>query len=352
MPEFIGRYTALTRQREDYYIGRCPHPDHDDDTPSFRVWKYNGRWCWKCFGCNDKKYGSDIIGFVRFMSDNSKRQPMSFFDAVNFICETQKIDIPKSDTYEYESKLKTYRRLLDDDAREYLHGRGISDETINKFEIGRDRYRIQFPVYDHNRILRGFCGRIIKGTGVKYLLSESLEKNNILYGEQTFDDGDYLYITEGTMDVIAAYEFGLRNVVCTMGCALSDAQAEIIKRLNKIPVLCYDSDKAGLRGINSAIDLLESKDIYPRILILPPGNDLADTALEYKESFPEYVESNTTTMWEYILQDTEAEYRARINEIRRQCLPKILRAKKAAKNDRIVFDRYISDTFGISLPSE
>jgi hypothetical protein len=57
-------------------------------------------------------------------------------------------------------------------------------------------------------------------------------------------------------------------------------------------------------------------------------------------------------MWEYILQDTEAEYRARINEIRRQCLPKILRAKKAAKNDRIVFDRYISDTFGISLPSE
>lgn len=104
--ELIKEYTDLKPAGDNIWQGRCPHPDHDDTTPSFRVWKNNDNtWSWACMGCHvgkkdtkDNKYrnyGSDCFAFVQWMSDHKNSKHIySFTESIMVLAD--KYNIPSS----------------------------------------------------------------------------------------------------------------------------------------------------------------------------------------------------------------------------------------------------------------
>ena len=126
----------------------------------------------------------------------------------------------------------------------------------------RFRNRLIFPIRDRDGAVVGFGARAMGDDQPKYLNSAQsslFDKSRILYGldlaRDAIRDEDRVVIVEGYMDVIAAHQFGHRNVVATMGTAVTESQIELVKRMTKRIVLALDSDAAGqmaaLRTIES-----------------------------------------------------------------------------------------------------
>jgi DNA primase len=132
---------------------------------------------------------------------------------------------------------------------------------------------------------------------------------------------------------------------------MSEDQMGILKHWGLTPVLCFDADAAGIKGINKTLNMLSDNGIYAKVLPLPNGKDLAETALYYKNALLDYVESHTLSYWEYSLKTPAELYMIQLNEARRKVLPLILNARQSIhdNNDEIIFNEYIYQTFGIRV---
>ena len=199
----------------------------------------------------------------------------------------------------------------------YLKGRGLSDETIQKFGLGysdkfgdqlyrylkekgysdellrqsglflvdevhgmQDKFwnRVIFPIMDVNSRVIGFGGRVMGDAKPKYLNSPEtkiFDKSRNLYGLNTARSSRRrnLIICEGYMDVISMHQAGFTNAVASLGTALTSLQASLMKRYTDEVLIIYDSDEAGVKAALRAIPMLKGVGLNTKVVNLRPYKD-------------------------------------------------------------------------------
>lgn len=208
-------------------------------------------------------------------------------------------------------------------AREYLERREISVETQRAFHIGfapdswdavmsllkakgadeklietsglvsineekrrvydRFRGRIMFPVLDIKGNPIAFGARILATGEPKYLNSPETPayvKGEHLYGlfqsKEEIRQKKFAILVEGYLDLIALYQYGIRNTAASLGTAFTPEQSKLLGRFSKRVVINYDGDKAGVKAARRAIETLVKDDFETKVLILPDGQDPDD----------------------------------------------------------------------------
>lgn len=226
---------------------------------------------------------------------------------------------------------------------DYLTYRGISDETIEDFDIGyagddKDgltkylieqgfdrnliiaaglakedgnkrvydtfRRRVIFPVIDEKGCVVGFCGRAVDNEKPKYLISNETElwdKDKSFFGMNFAKESssDYLLLCEGFMDVIALYQTGYDMGIVAMGYSLSRDHAIALRKMKKEVLTCYDNDKAGKKQTEKTKEILNTAGVHVRSIDLAPYKDPDDFILnEGPFSFDERITDARTAKTE------------------------------------------------------
>lgn len=354
MVDLAGEYMHLYEMGTGVWGGNCPHPNHNDSTPSFRVIEESNSWF--CGGCHsgrkgDDNYGSDSIAFIMWIED------CSFYMAIKKLAERIGLDLPSDANEELYRKQKrlaeAYHKGVSS-IKGYLYARGLNDEDISKWKLGYNG-KLNFPLIDvYNRII-GFTNRDLNGGHPKYKNSSNSEifnKSYFLYGIQYMDKGfDEIRLTEGPLDVILANKYGARNVLATLGTSFTESHVKVIESLKKVPVFCFDGDQAGFKSTKKAMDLLASNGIYSKLLILPDGKDLADLSVELKGDIEEYIELNSITYGQYNVQAVINKYEAKMNELTLKLYPEIKEALSSVKHyeEREVLKGRIQKLTGVAF---
>jgi len=322
--EVIGETVTLQR-RGGRYWGLCPF--HQEKSPSFSVTPDKG--VFYCFGCHK---GGTLFDFVMEV------EKVPWRDAVEILAKKAGIEIPHEDEQRdgigRETFLELYRRvagsfhwlLLEspqgEPARAYLASRGLSPETIAAFQLGyappdrdwlfgfltRKSYsadflgktglfldnsrgrggslfasRIMFPIANSRGEILAFGGRAMGDAQPKYLNSPEtafFRKGENLFGldkaASAIRRDGWFVLVEGYMDAIAMHQAGIANCVAPLGTALTEAQVRLLKRFASKGVLLFDSDAAGQKATDRAIELLEAQDILVQVAMVEGGKDPAD----------------------------------------------------------------------------
>lgn len=320
--DIVSGYVSL-RKSGSSFKGKCPF--HTENTPSFTV--SGDKQLYHCFGCG---VGGNVINFIMDIEN------LSFVDALKFLANRVGMILPEKDGHadkkKYEEKQIQYNLHIDAaryfhknlisnrEALVYLNKRNISTKTITKFGLGyakdeweglykhllskkysvediaksglvlpkknqqnqfydRFRHRIIFPVFNLTNKVIGFGGRVLDQQLPKYLNSPEtiiFSKGQHLYGlnnaKNHAKDGQ-LIIVEGYMDVISLYQYGLKNVVASLGTALTTEQAKLLNRYTNEVIIAYDGDEAGQKATLRALEVLASVGCKVKVLQLPKGMD-------------------------------------------------------------------------------
>lgn len=372
--ELVSEYTEVTKCSDELWTAKCPHPDHDDSNPSFRICRdKDGAWSWYCGGCHcgpknikEKNYGSDCYAFVSWISDyKGSTHVIGWYEAVQILAKRAEILIEEdqnSKTYEVLRRIaynKHLSLLKNTRALNYLHHRGLKDFSIKEWLIGLKKDRISFPLFSKYKQIQGESSRAITWNKdsqfPKYINSSNskiFHKGSYLYGLHKIDvNFPEIRITEGQFDVILAYQYGAKNFVATLGTAFTSEHVKVIKSLNMTPCICMDSDPAGAKATKRIINLLMENGIYAKVFILPDQKDLAEIAYELEDELEEYVVAHSMSYWEYMLLEPLKSFNAQITDLRKKVLPEILHAKEgvANKEDYIIMRSYVKEKFGVEL---
>jgi DNA primase len=356
--DVIGAYGVRLQKAGRYFKAVCPF--HTEKTPSFYV--YPERQSWHCFGaCStggdviafvSRKENLDFAGSLRLLADKAgvelhsdaasagRRQAMRTLQDAN------------------EAAALFFHGLLQNSerARAYIKERGLDAKTVSDFQIGyappgwetlrghltsrgysveqlvevgllvegdparglpydRFRDRLIIPIRDDRGRVLGFGGRELPGgdssqQGAKYVNTPQtplFDKGSILYGLDRAKDATRAagaaVIVEGYMDVIAAHQHGYRNVVASMGTALTERQATLLQRFAERVVLAMDADEAGKAANLRAIQVVgaaraqgaapgrATRSLDIRVLALPRGKDPDELIRSESEAWPQAVES-------------------------------------------------------------
>ncbi len=322
----ISDYVALKKRGKDY-LGLCPF--HGEKTASFHVSPDKGLFY--CFGC---QVGGNVFNFIQL------RENVGFGEALRILAERAGISLEREEsptarrgrrereeaTRVLEMAAGHFRGQLagptGQAAREYLAGRSLRPETIERFELGfapeswdnllralvrqgsepqllarlglvsqrsdgrpgfydRFRGRVMFPIRDLRGRVIGFGGRALKdGQEPKYLNSPEssvFDKGKNLYALHLARDAirrrEQAVIVEGYMDAIAAHQAGIDNVVASMGTALTAAQGELLRQQAEQVIIAYDADSAGQAATLRGLDLVAGLGCQVRVLRLEEGKD-------------------------------------------------------------------------------
>ncbi|NOX45119.1 MAG: DNA primase [Caldiserica bacterium] len=309
--ELISRYVALKPSGKGYK-GRCPF--HPDDTPSFYV--SPEKKLWHCFGCGA---GGDAIGFLM------RIERLSFREALERLAAELGVELRASGERQRLLKVNAaaaafFHEMLGAPegraAQEYLLSRGMGPETWDRYGLGyapssgdallsalsrfgladlerlglivrgdrgyRDRFvdRVIFPIRDELGRPVAFAGRSLSGAEPKYLNSPNtplFTKGTLLYGldlaKEAIRSSGRAVLVEGYTDVISLQVAGIREAVCSMGTALTEAQARRLARYAREVVLAYDADAAGEASALRGIGILLDAGLEVRVAPLPEGED-------------------------------------------------------------------------------
>lgn len=302
------------------YIGLCPF--HNEKSPSFSV--STQKQIYKCFGCGE---AGNVITFIM------KNKNFNFIEALEYLANRVNIEFIQTDEDKQNKNEKDLLYKLNIDAakfffqnlksnkkaNEYFLGRGITQNTINKFGLGysldswrsllnylknkgykekdievngliiksekgnyydRFRNRVMFPVFDYRGKVIGFGGRVLEDTKPKYLNSPEgpiFSKGIHLYGLnfaiKKDNESRTLIIVEGYMDCIALHQYGITNAVASLGTALTLQQAKLLKRYADKVIISYDADLAGQMATLRGLDILRKVGLDVRVLTVPKGKD-------------------------------------------------------------------------------
>ena len=339
--DIVGHYLPLKKSGANFV---CVCPFHDDKNPSMSVSPLRG--IFHCFSC---KAGGDAIKFVM---DYEK---LSYPEAVEKIAGLQNFTLnyvrggepAKENKHILENANAFYRSLLykTPAAVEYLYSRGITDELIDKFELGfapesaqtirllqNDQIepkealevgivkqnengiyasfinRITFPIYTHAGRLVGFGGRTISGNPAKYVNSPQsavFDKSTLFYGyhlaKREIFTKNQIIITEGYMDVIMLHKAGFGNVVAVLGTALTTKHLPLLKRGEISVILCFDGDDAGINAATKSALLLAQNEIDGSVVIIEGGADPADMVVAGKIEYLRQIFESGTEIGEFYI---------------------------------------------------
>jgi len=337
----IGEYVKLKKSGAQNFSGLCPF--HNEKTPSFSV--HATRQFYHCFGCG---VSGDVFSFVQ------KIENSSFPEAVHAVAQKLGIPLPKvtfdspaeareaglrQKLTEMHERACTFfqeqlRRPEAAHAREYLAGRGLTEETMQKFRMGfapdsgfllRDRLkgeydeetlrasglfswkqessdspekektdgkaalyskfrnRVMFPLCSESGKVIAFTGRTLASdekSGPKYLNSPETaiySKSRVLFNldraREAIRKLEYAILVEGQMDCISVFAAGFHNVIASSGTAFTEAQARLLGRYTKNVVMNFDTDTAGAAATERSLGLLLGEDFQVKVLTLEQGFD-------------------------------------------------------------------------------
>ena len=362
--DVVSDYVTLKKSGRNFKA-LCPF--HQEKTPSFFVFPERGSW--HCFGsCGS---GGDIFSFVM------KKEGIDFGQALRLLADRAGVTLmPKGRERAEDKRMERlyqaneaaahyYHHLLlnakaAEIGRSHLRGRGVPQEMVESFQLGfspdswdalrqhllgkgyvedellraglviekegggsRDlfRNRLMIPIRNDEGRVAGFGARALDDTIPKYLNSPQtaiFDKSGILYGidraKGAIRERALAIIMEGYMDVITAHQYGMANVVASMGTSLTQKQVAIIKRLTKNLTLALDADAAGdeatLRGLELARQAFSERlTSMPdwlggtsklrgnlRIILLPRGKDPDEVIREDPEAWQRLVDEATPLM--------------------------------------------------------
>jgi DNA primase len=323
----LSDYVTLKKKGTNW-MACCPF--HQEKTPSFSV--NPSKNIFYCFGCGK---GGSVFNFVMEV------EGLSFPESVRVVAEKAGVPLPELvDDKRFETKrkeadeviqlnawaLEFWEQQLAEEtaesraAREYVEGRGISEETRRTFRLGyapnswdalgihlktkgagigqiersglvvkkeqggyydRFRGRLIFPVMDAQGRPVAFGARAMRpGDEPKYLNSPetaAYTKGRHLFGLSATRDEirrkKFAILVEGYLDLIVPFQHGVRNVVASLGTALTAEQAKLLGRFARKVVVNYDGDRAGISAAKRAIEVLLPEDFETKVLVLPDGTD-------------------------------------------------------------------------------
>jgi DNA primase len=341
--DVISEHVSLKKKGREM-VGLCPF--HDDHKPSMNVNPV--KQIFKCFACGA---GGDVFKFIQM------RESLTFPQAIERLAERANIQIkPRQKTKRAPSEegqqsepienvdpnrlakanswaAKYFQHNLKDGklgkfARDYLAGRQISPESIEKWQLGlaidspdglineakakkaplkllaqaglitaqnQDKFvnRLMFTITDVTGRVIGFGGRTLDNNGAKYINSPTtvlFDKSNSLYGlEQARHEivtTGTAVVVEGYTDCIMAHQFGCGNVVATLGTSLTAGHGRILRRFAKKVVLVFDSDVAGIEAANRALDVCLAQRIDIKLAFVSEGKDPCDFLLVARSLSP------------------------------------------------------------------
>ncbi|HEY3581845.1 MAG TPA: DNA primase [Pyrinomonadaceae bacterium] len=333
----LKRQADIVRVIQDYvqlkkkganWMACCPF--HKEKTPSFSV--SPAKEIFYCFGCHK---GGSVFNFVmeiervafpeaiRIVADKIGMPLPKMIDDSRFEARRQESDeIVQLNAWAMEwwqQQLESSKEARI--AREYLVQRELSEETQKAFRLGyapdswdalsiylrqkgatqqqlersglvvkkedgpnsydRFRGRLMFPILDVQGRPIAFGGRTLKpDEAAKYINSPETAayvKGRNLFGLNLTRDEirrqGFAILVEGFLDVIVPYQFGVRNVVASLGTALTAEQAKLLSRFARKVVVNYDGDRAGIQAAKKSIEILLAEDIEVKVLVLPDNAD-------------------------------------------------------------------------------
>jgi DNA primase len=379
----VSSYIKLEKAGANFK-GRCPF--HNEKTPSFFVSPDRGSYY--CFGCQAKGdiftfvqefEGLDFIGSLKVLAERAGVELEQFRSGEK--SQREKLfSILETAVFFYEKKLSENKEAL-----EYLHSRGLTDESIKNFRIGfapndwrqlheflaskaildkdmlavglikqKDsissaltshssyydtfRGRIMFPISDSSGRVVGFSGRILVADdkSPKYLNTPETElfnKSEILFGlEKAKKDirlKDYSILVEGQMDLVMMHQVGLTNTVASSGTALTEMHLQKLRRLSERVMMSFDSDSAGFNASDRSAKIALSLGMDLKLVQMPEGKDPADLAKEDPELLKECFRNSKSIVDFYVdtLLSKNLDPKDLAIEIRKKVLPYIAQMK-------------------------
>jgi len=332
----LKRQADIVRVIQDYvqlkkkganWMACCPF--HKEKTPSFSV--SPTKEIFYCFGCHK---GGSVFNFVmeiervafpeaiKIVADKVGMPLPKMIDDGRFEARRQESD----EVVQLNSwALDWWQKQLESSAegriaRDYLTQREITDETQKTFRLGyapdswdalssylrqkgatqqqiersglvatkedsdrtwdRFRGRLMFPVFDHQGRPIAFGGRTLKNEDAKYINSPETSayvKGRNLFGLNLTRDEirrqGFAILVEGFLDLIVPYQFGVRNIVASLGTALTQDQVKLLSRFARKVVVNYDGDRAGVQAAKKSIEILLAEDLEVKVLVLPDNAD-------------------------------------------------------------------------------
>jgi len=348
----VSDYVRDLSNRGGRYKGLCPF--HSEKTPSFTIEPNNGLFY--CFGCHK---GGSAVQFIMEIEN------LPFEDAVRLLARRAGISVPESSENKFGAERRA--RLLEiiresakyfhatlhqpegNAALRYMKDRGISEGTATRFGIGAApdnwtslcdhlrkngyseidiidsgmgkrgktsgiydtfRDRLMFPVIDTSGSVIGFSGRALKSSDpAKYLNSPDTPvftkgKNLFALNFAKKSKHGMLLLVEGNIDVVTLHQAGFDCAVASLGTALTEQQARLMKKFTDNIVLCYDSDEAGVKATERAVKLLEPAGLNVRIIHTDGAKDP-----------DEYIRKNGAEAFTLLLDRSETNINYRLRQL-------------------------------------
>ena len=347
--DLIGSYFPLKRAGTSY---RAVCPFHREKTPSFHVTP--ARQSFHCFGCGAGggalRFVMDYehVDFPSAVRRLAQRAGIPIVESESTEAESQMHSLrQRLLALHVEASAWFHRNLLKSPdaahARDYLKSRGISADIAKSWQLGyapdswekllehlragrftenemkesglmswkeedprsrlysRFRDRVMFPIRNDYGEVIAFSGRILQADakGGKYVNSPEtplFTKGRVLYGldktKRDLIDKNTAIVCEGQLDLISAYEAGIRHVIAPQGTAFTPDQARLLRRFVETVLLCFDSDTAGRKATSSSLPSLLSQGLNVKVVVLPAGED-PDSLIRQQgsQAFLERVES-------------------------------------------------------------
>ena len=146
-----------------------------------------------------------------------------------------------------------------------LHERGLSYDTLMRFEIGfsKTKSRIVIPVRNQQYKVVGLIGRAIESSQEpRYLYNKGFKRADVLFNIQNAKNYSEVIVVEGSVDAMKVHEAGFPNVVATLGAQVSKNQITLMKKYFDKIIIFSDNDDAGNAMRDAIIDLCRGKEIY------------------------------------------------------------------------------------------
>ena len=234
--DVVSEYVTLRKSGRNF-VGLCPF--HREKTPSFCV--SLDKQIFKCFGCSE---GGNVISFIM------KIENLDFWESVEFLAERASIDLTR---YEQSSKMPS-------------NTKEIKSLKETMFNINRD-----VGIYYHDNLVE-----LLKEDNNLVKEYVNSPENEIYHKGKTLylmnfakrNRQDRIIIVEGYMDAIALQKSGFDNAVASLGTALTDDQARLLKKYTDNVIICYDQDSAGQNATLRGLDILNKRGLNVKVLKL------------------------------------------------------------------------------------
>lgn len=356
-------------------------PFHSEKTPSFVV--YGDTQSYFCFGCGA---GGDVISFIM------QAENLEYVEAIKFLASRVGMTVPEDGIDDSKSQLKQkileinketarffnscLKQPIGQKGYQYLKNRQLSDKIITTFGLGfapdswdsliihlrnkgftdeemisacvvvknknggiydQFRNRVMFPIIDLRGNVIAFGGRVLDDSKPKYLNSADtlvFKKTRNLYSLNFAKNyiNEKVILAEGYMDVIAIYSAGFKNVVATLGTALTEEQSRLISKYAKEVVIAYDSDEAGQKATRRAINLLSEASLTSKVLKMEGAKDPDEYIKKYSAKRFEMLIDGATDVIDHELNVLKEKFDLKTSEGKIQYLKKAVLILADIKN--------------------